>query len=379
MPIYTQITNQKYWEEMRNCIRRGNFSYYFQTGNLIYDNRDPNTGVAFQVVAQNAHFNQELYNAGYRNSVTLCQYNITERKDFYSLDAFIYLEKEMPPGNYYFTIPNYDSNYGGNAPYYFTTTRTIPVGGHILLNWPLNSRPRTVTSYASATSSEALDDSLALTKYVDGTSPQSENLGTLSNSSSANTSEYGILNHVVRARYGSNNYAQSGLRQYINSNSIAGQWWEPTTVFSHYYTYADEDGYLTKLDQSFVNVLTTPDITNISNNVFEYPSLDQTTYPLNTTYTLHDKMFFLSHTELGFSDTPAVGKRLDYYSPFYGYTKTKYINEGFHNNWIWYLRNPYPSDACYIRAVNSSGNLGSVYGQYRPSIATGVVPACVIQ
>ena len=223
MPIYTQISTQKFWEDFRKDVRTGLISERYSVGNLIYDNCDSETGTAFQIVGIDHHFDPILYNQGYNHSITLCQYKLDIRQ-FNAIDAFICLDKAMSPGIYYFTIPNYDATYGGNKSYYFTTTTEIPIGGQIVMNWPYNQTPKTVSTYSSSISTTALDNNLTLTEYISETSPEATYIGTISYSTTITTSEFGKLNHIHRARYGSNNYAQSGLRQLLNTNTNANTW-----------------------------------------------------------------------------------------------------------------------------------------------------------
>ena len=285
----------------------------------------------------------------------------------------MYLTQAMPAGTYRFTIPNYDASYGGNKTYYFTTTKNVPIGGQVVLNWPSNQTPKNVSTYESYTSAAAIESDLTLKEW--DSSITAENLGTISLSTTITTSEYGKLNHIHRARYGSNNYAQSGIRQILNSDRLANQWWQPTSIFSRPYGDRGVNGYLTTLNSDFVNILGTPEITCISNNTFEYQSLDETKYQLNTTYTVRDKMFLLSNTEVNLSSSPNIGTLLDYYSTHSSNSdRIKYRKDN-NNASSWWLRAPYPSNALHERLVYSSGALSSSIA----SNSVGSAPACIIQ
>ena len=61
-------------------------------------------------------------------------------------------------------------------------------------------------------------------------------------------------NCVHRMRYGSNNWAESGLRQWLNTAGAANTWWEPKTVFDRP-TNAGSVGFLKGFDPAFLNVI----------------------------------------------------------------------------------------------------------------------------
>jgi hypothetical protein len=218
---------------------------------------------------------------------------------------------------------------------------------------------------------------MTLTKWVEGTSPEAINLGTIAGpSTQLGSSDYGKMNHIHRARYGSNNYLQSGIRQYINSNSAANTWWTPQTIFDRPYGSRALAGKLTKLNQDLVSVMVTPEIKSKTNQYFETDSLDGTSFTLNTDYTINeDKMFLLSPMEVNFNtvDT-SVGVTLDYYTLADDDKRIKYRKSN-NTAYYWWLRTPYPTYANNVRYVSSSGALYIS----RAVSSNGVAPACVIQ
>ena len=360
------------WEGFRNIVRQGKARYYYPIGSILYDTFDESTGTAFQVIAYNKHFDPSLTAQGYTHSITLCQLKLDIRQ-FDAIEAMLYLTRVMPAGTYRFTLPNYDASYGGNKTYYFTTTQDIPVDGVIVLNWPYQRVPQTVSTYPTVSSTTAINSNLTLTEWDD--SVIAVDLGTVTLSTTVNTGDYGIFNHIHRARYGSNNYYQSGLRQLINTDATANTWWQPQTIFDRPYSNRTLAGYLSTLNPDFVNVLATPEITYITNNVFEYQSLDGTTFITNTNYTINtDKMFLLSHTEVNLSSSPNIGSILDYYVNADNTKRIRYRKDN-NNAYYWWLRTQNPFGAHYERFVSSSGALGS------PGAGSsyGSAPACIIQ
>lgn len=314
--------------------------------------------------------------------MTLCELFLTDIISFDTAEAFLYTDTIIPAGTYKFTIPDYDANYGGDKTYYFTSTADLPAGSQIIMDWPYRQTPKTVTGFVgpvpqtNATSLSGFT-TLTLTEWIDGTSPVATDLGTIAGpTTQVGTSSYGQMNHIGRARYGSNNYYQSGIRQFINSNGAANTWWHPQTVFDRPYISRDFDGKLLKLNPDLVSVMTTPDIQSRTNNYFESTSLDGTTFTLSTDYNIiTDKMFLLAPMEIGFNTVDTtVGSLLDYYV---GATNDIRIKMRKSDNvaYYWWLRPSVPSSANSVRRVSSTGGLidSYAYNSY------GVAAACCIQ
>lgn len=368
------------WHDIREVVRKGKAQQFYPLGTVLYDDFDStNTNrTAYEVVAYN-HFNDSSLSAqGYVDSMTLCEKYVRYGVAVDAIEALMAVTTELPAGTYKFTIPNYDATYGGNKTYYFVLNNSVPVGGQLVLNWPYQAVPRTITTYASATATTSIESygtsASPLPEWVEGTSPEAIDLGTVTMSATATTNTYGIFNHIHRARYGSNNYAQSGIRQYMNATTT--NWWTPQTIFDRRHGLNSSTGILGTLNTDFVNVLATPSITNIANNTFEYQSLNGDTFTLNTEYTINtDKLFLLSHSEVNLSASPTLGTVLDYYIDADNTKRIKYDRTNNSTARYWWFRTPYPTNANYVRHCRASGALDS----YNATNGIGCVPACIIQ
>ena len=366
------------WSELRDLVRSGDAPTLYPVGTELYENWGDETSNAWIVVAYN-HFNDSSLSAqGYVNSMTLCEKYVRYGVAVDATEALMAVTTELPAGTYRFTIPNYDTAHGGNKTYYFVLNNSVPVGGQLVLNWPSQAVPRTITTYASATATTSIESygtaANPLPEWVEGTSPEAIDLGTVTMSTTATTNAYGIFNHIHRARYGSNNYAQSGIRQYMNATTT--NWWTPQTIFDRRHSLNSSTGILGTLNTDFVNVLATPSITNIANNTFEYQSLNGDTFTLNTEYTIDtDKLFLLSHSEVNLSATPTLGTVLDYYVGADNTKRIKYDKTNHNIARYWWFRTPYPTDARVVRSCTPSGALDNGSASY----VRGCVPACIIQ
>ena len=287
------------------------------------------------------------------------QYDATE--------AFYYAEQELAAGTYNITIANqawYTADNGKT--FQFTLATAVPVGGQLVFAMTYNAtlEGKSVKSYANKTTTTALE-TVTLTEGSEGTS-----LGT-TNGSSPN------VNHMHRAIFGSNNYAQSAVRQWLNSAAVAGSVWTPTNVFDRPASWATSyNGFMHGLPADFLAVVQPAVLACRTNSLFEVESLDGTAFAINQLYSLKvDKFFLLSRPEI-FGDWDSAsykdGTQLEYYN---GLTATERIKRDAagtaRNAW---LRSPYPSYAIYARIVYADGTLDSNSAYH----GHGVAPACII-
>lgn len=353
------------WDMVRDIVRSGGGVQNFPVGTIMYDTVDP-SGTAFQVVDHDVHFNPDLIEQGYTHSMTLCELYADDAVTFDEPEAILYVETVIQPDTYSFTI--------NNVAYYFTSNVSVPVGSQLVLTGTSSSI--TISAYAGPNPQSNLTpisglDNITVTR---GTPPDGAVMLFSAFDQAVGTSVYGQVNADYRRRMGSNNYAQSGVRQYLNSNSAANAWWTPQTMFDRPYTARTIDGKLKKLDPNFVDMLTTPAIKVRTNNCFETPSLDGTVFALDTEYTIStDKLFLLSHTEVGSDETPTVGTTLAYFADGLSATRYKRTKSGL--SAIWSLRSARHSFAYTNHAVQHMGSMG-----YRnPNDQSFIVTSCVIQ
>lgn len=361
------------WEEFRKAVRSGKAQSLYPVGTKLYENWGDTTSDAWIVVdypTGEDYLDSDLAQQGYTNRVMLMEEKLNYLRQFDAIEAWLYVETAIPTGTYRFTIPNYDTSYGGNKTYIFTSTADVPVGGQLTLTWDYNTNPTKVQGYSSSNSTSALFD-VTISEW-DGTTACTD-LGTIKLAQNDPDSTYGKLNHIHRARYGSNNYYQSGYRQWLNTNASAN-WWTPSNIFDRPYGNRTNAGRLNVMNSNMKSVLATPTVNCITNNLFEYPSLDGTTFSLQTAYTVKDKLFPVTHSEINLSSSPNVNSVLDYYVGAQNADCIKYRKDT-GNAYYWWLRTPYPTLANHVRYVNTSGalNSNSARGTY------GSAAACIIQ
>ncbi|MBO4853948.1 MAG: hypothetical protein J5482_02230 [Oscillospiraceae bacterium] len=292
---------------------------------------------------------------------------------FDAAEALYYCEEALPAGTYHF-VWTYASFRVEAGTFQFTITQGVPAGGQIVINVGGNSSVltnRTIATYASVGATTAIESGLVITAGSGGTS-----LGTVN----ATTSTDDNLNCGHRIIFGSDNYAQSAARQWLNSSANLGNVWTPTSKFDrapewHNSSDTAYRGFMYGLDDDFLSVVQTAKIACRTNSVFEVDSLDGTGFSANQVYELEDKFFLLSRPEIyGTYDNTSYqdGTQLKYYE---GLTQTELIKRDTAGSACrsW-LRSANPIYANTARVVYTSGDVD--YAQ--ATVACTVAPACII-
>jgi len=358
------------WEDIKNAVRLGIAETLFPVG-YEFTTLDSNTNRNIVWVVR-GHDHHTAVNGRLTHTMTL------ETKYVYSAaggsyvsfvfdeaEALYYAENGLAAGTYNFTVANHVWYTADNGKtFQFTLAQAVPAGGQLLLNMTYNAtlEGKTVKTYASATSTTVIERA-TLTEGSVGT-----NLGT--------TDGTGNMNYMHRIVFGSNNYAQSAARQWLNSSAVAGSVWTPTNKFDRAPSWAtSQAGFMSGLPSDFLAVVQAAVIPCRTNSVFEVNSLDGTAFTINSTYNLKDKFFLLSRPEIfGNWDSTSYkdGTQLDYYE---GLTATERIKrDAAGSARSCWLRSPNPGDANGERIVRTDGSLYN-HGAHS---AYGVAPACII-
>ena len=362
------------WEDIKNAVRLGLGATLFPVG-YEFTTEDATTGAVITWVVR-GHDHHTAANGKLEHTMTLeTKYVYGNSAGSYlslvfdAYEALYYAAEELPAGTYNF-IWNYDTSAVVSGTYQFTLTKPVPAGGQIVLGTNSNSTAITsckIATYATVAGTAAIESGIVVTAGDGGA-----NLGTINNYSTDNEN----LNCAQRVVFGSNNYAQSAARQWLNSGAAAGGVWTPTNKFDRAPSWATtKAGFMSGLPAEFLAVVQPAAIPCRTNSVFEVNSLDGTEYTVNKVYELRDKFFLLSRPEIygdWDSATYKDGERLEYYEGLTNTERKKYDAAGSARH-CW-LRSPDPGSASHERRVGTGGSLYSGHA----IIATGVAPACII-
>lgn len=335
------------WAAIKTFVRNGMGAAKFPVGTQFVTTHSAWGDITWDVMGHNI-----IKKPGDDNAPTmtlLAHYRDKDGVQFDSAEAMYYADALLPAGSYTFK--------NGSTAYYFTLVNDVPAGGQIVIN----STPSTFTVYGSVGSTTSVETGSVSTTAISGAT----DLGTLGS---------GALNHWDRIRYGSNNYKESAIRQFLNSSEAAGHVWTPQTHFDRPPSWAsNKAGFMAGLPADFLAVIGEVDVKCKTNRTYEAP--DSTT-PKNTTYTVRDKFYLASQKEIfGSEDTPNDGSVLfPYYNGAAAVDRIKYRMDSHTTAGLWWMRTPYPSHASRVRLVYSGGTLNN----YDAILAYGCVPACTI-
>jgi hypothetical protein len=267
----------------------------------------------------------------------LLMHNVIYGRPFDEPEALIYCPEALEAGTY-----NVISDDSTPVTYQFTLTNAVAAGSQLVVgSWPSSGYDLTGQSikvYSGPTSTTVIETA-SITVGSGGT-----NLGTFGQ---------GNVNSKSRARYGSNNYKESALRQWINSKAVANSWWKKTNNFDRPSSYANVAGLLHGMDGDFLAAVRPISVACKTNNTFELSG-----WTLNTAYTLEDKFFLASRNEVGFgTENVAEGSVFKAYDGAQNVDRIKYDISSQSTARIWWLRSPIPSYASTVRTVYSDGSL----------------------
>ena len=346
------------WGAVQQLVQDGFGQAAFPVGSQLRCAHTLHGEIIWDVVAHDHHKKPDDPDA---HTMTLLMHRCIYGRAVDATEALYYCAEELPAGTYHFSLlAGYDPDYGGGKTYQFTLAQAVPAGGVLMFPWGYQAQASTVKISSYATRAAATDiESVSVAEGSGGTS-----LGT-ANGSSPN------MNHSHRIRYGSNNWSESGLRQWLNSSAAANEWWQPQTIFDRAPSYSNVAGFVAGLEADFAQAVGAVDITTIRNTVFEVGGT------IGGSYVLRDKFFAPSMTELGLGNNNSIaeGAVLEFYNGAVQADRIKYDIAAPATARYWWLRSPYPSNAYLVRNVTPDGALYTNVPAYN---GHGVAPACVI-
>lgn len=352
------------WEDVRKVVRSDLHNTAFNIREQFVSQRN-GTGLVWDVIGKN---HDTPTDPQFDKSMTLQLHDqFPTALQFDAPEAFYYCEDGLAAGTYYFTIDStYDPPNNDLTAYQFTLTQDVPAGGQLTFSWNSDvASAAKVKSFASRTSTTAIEQ-VSVTEGTDG-----QNLGNLTIAGDFSNN----LNSIHRVRYGSNNYKESAIRQWLNSSAAAGSVWKPQTKWDRPPAWAATTaGFMNGMDADFLAVIGKTHIIVARNTVCEGGGYDE----------MDDYFFLLSRREVYTGNEVASvieGEPYPYYSdysdlsaPGAGNDGNRVKYRGGSAQW-WWLRTPYSEHGSLVRSVSTTGYLdGSLVLLY----SYGVAPACNI-
>lgn len=341
------------WEGIQKAVRSGIAKDILPVGSQLAVNHSVYGTRLFDVVAHDYLKSVHDENA---HTMTIQQHDLLPSTQFDAPEAFYYADAALAAGTYNFTLAEAYSSWAAGT-YQFTLTQTLPQGGQLAISGYADAAmtSRQVRAYANQTTT-TVTESVAITSGSGGTS-----LGT-----------FGVeLNHSQRVSYGSNNYKESAMRQFLGSSAAAGSVWTPQTKFDRPPSWLTSlAGYKNGLDQDFLAVVGKVVLPCAANNTYEAPD---SSIAKGAKYTLNDEFYLASTKEIFNANWDVADDSVVF--PFYeGAGNADRIKYRDGSAAGWWLRTPYSGYAHSVRLVGSDGAMSG----YHAVVAGGLAPACTI-
>ncbi len=346
------------YEQILDIIADGAGSKMFPVGTQITVQKEGGTAYPFKFMHHGQHSDGRYYaHLRLMRADHLLQYDKEE--------AFYYAESGLAAGNYNVQVT---ADYGSTlAGYYnFTLASAVPEGGQLV-------------GFAGASSTS--QDGKSIKSYASSSSTTEIETATITRSDTAVGTTIGVLaaggdennanmNSIQRAAWGSNNWAQSAARQFLNSAAAAGFVWTPKTKFDRPPTWATtQAGFKSLLPDDFLAIVNPVSMDTDTNNVFESDG-----YTKNSSYSTKDAFWLPSRYQIfGSVESHDLSEtQWQYYVGASDVDRIMYDAGGTaRSQW---LRSPLVGYAHYVRDVTASGALS--YGGACGAVA--LAPACEI-
>lgn len=286
-------------------------------------------------------------------------------------EAFMNCPEGLDAGTYHVTFGGTWGSKGATADtsWQFTLTKAVPAGGRLsgFENLPdVATSTFKVKSWATPASASPIEE-VAVTSGNEGTY-----LGTMMLTAAGEDG----LNCMQRVGYGSNRWATSALRQYLNKSG--DNWWTSQTDFDIRPDQYAKKGFMTGFDAEFLNAIKPIKVTTALNTVEGYENATEDTF---------DTFFLPSLEQMNIQPQLAgvegsyfeywrsrlgLNKFAGYHPNIYDAFKIPAINAG--SPQYVRLRSAHRGDAYNTWRVYSSGSVN----YYTASSALRFSPVCVI-
>lgn len=353
------------WNRLQRMLRGSMNPVIFPVWSQIRVPHKVYGNITFDVVAHDIDLDP---NDNSRHTMTLLMRDCIPRM-FDQVEAMAVCPSGLTAGTYYFDGTS--SNYSDMQHYFeFTLTEAVPADGCVCFDldvsdWTLSS----VSTYNSISATTPIET-------VQFTQTDSQP----SSADIASAVGVGNVNHPDRAAYGSNNWQQSNVRQWLNGTGNG--WWVSKTKFDRPPVYVNDPAFLAGFPAEFISTLVETEQSNETNYVFE-TDMTAGSSENHITYTTTDKFFLPSFTQVGGNQWSSQLAQNNKWTAFADVLPSsanddlvKYDFDTRRSAWWYWQRSCNPYYANYVRDVYTDGYPNN--SSYAANPFYGVAAACVI-
>ena len=252
------------WAQIKQCVNEGKDPSFLPIGTQINDKW------TWRGTTYNAPWNVVHYNS---NGMYLqWEYTTPEGMAFDVSEALYYVGSEgLAAGTYYITTSSATgSSAWSNKNIQFTLANACDPGDQFVIASPSSdptaSRKLTVYGYGSTVAKQTTTTSSG----TNGTL-----LGTMGDKGIID----GNCNGVYWVMYGNHRWSQSAIRQWLNSDAAAGEWWQPMNPWDRPPSNAaTRPGFLYGYSEEFKAVLEPTAVVTALDTVSDFEQATETTY-----------------------------------------------------------------------------------------------------
>ena len=325
------------WEGIQKIVEMGLAPKYFPVGTQLVVNHSKYGDMVFDVVAHDYLKSTTDENA---HTMTILSHDtLPDAMRFDQPEAFYYTDV-LNPGTYNFTLA-YDCYDWKKGTYSFT----------------VDSYQEGVQLAIARLSNEGLTTA-KITAHPVGNSYETYRVDIRSGKEGTDLGTLGVgnLNHPQRVYAGSNNYAASAVRQFLNSSAPVGEVWNRCTNFDRPPVWSNSlAGFTHGLGKDFLSVVGKVRLPCSTNNTYEQGYYE---FEPNQWYTLdNDKFYLPSQMEIigNFgSTTEDNSKRFPFYEGSMVADRIKYIH-GTSTPASWMLRSTHLNSPSAVRRISEEG------------------------
>lgn len=361
--------------EIRKIVQAGKASEVYNIGDqIVVPWTDVTTGQKYEAVGDIVHFGNVTLKDGEEVPGMFIQWHYAtpfgvqfdNNEAFYTTSGV-----ELPAGTYNITVGvDWGRNCKKGERYQFVLTKPVPQDGMlvgfrgILEKTPTEWR---VSSYRDGTSTEAIE-TVSVTAGSAGTS-----LGTFTLAGDSS------LNGLPRLSYGYSRWSQSAMRQWLNSDKPAGQWWTSQNKFDRVpEQHATKAGFMSGFEKEFLDCIQPIKVVTVLNTVSDKAD-GETEVTYDTFFLPSLEQMYIVPQLAGEGDVWEYWKRASGMSTKMNQRRTypqirTYAIESHTSAQNVNLRSVNRGDACKTWTVDDSGNVTC----YNAVDALRSSPVCVI-
>lgn len=358
---YKEFGDIQTWADVQELTRYGVLGNYMEIGDEMTFTKDGQeiTAVLMHIMDANKVGSIKIKDPTLTHGAIFQTKDCITSMQFDNSEALYGVDTEddiLTAGTYNFTVSATSSKWYAGT-YQFTLTQDLVIGNQLKISGNNGTELTSLNMDVYAND----HDNTKVESVPISSGSEGESIGSIP-----------ALNHPDRMAYGNNRWKLSALRQWLNSNAVAGQVWHRTHPADRAPSwYSNTKGFMNGIDEDFLDCVAEVEIDTYRNTVTDGGGLDTT-----------DETFFLIGNNEAYCPTEGAdnGVAFDYYKEGSQYDapsgsadpiRIKKWNGS--ASW-WWWRSPYVGHARNVRDAYDTGER-----DHGPANTTyGVAPAFVI-